>query len=52
MSAVPYYEGLTIDDFLHFAKKDANLLQYLPDERDWVKIDRQWLCDILYTLKT
>ena len=52
MSAVPSYEGLTVDDFLLFAKKDAAILKYLPDERDWLKIDKKWLCDIFYTLKT
>ena len=24
----------------------------LPDERDWLDVDRQCLCDILYSLKT
>ena len=52
MSAVPNYEGLTVDDFLRFAKKDAAILQYLPDEKDWLKIDKKWLCNVLYTLKT
>ena len=49
---MPKYEGLSIDDFLLFAKKHASTLQYLPDEKDWLKIDKQWLCDVLYTLKT
>ena len=49
---MPSYEGLTTDDFLRFAKKDATLLEYLPDERDWLKIDKKWLCDVLYTLRT
>jgi hypothetical protein len=25
-------------------------LKHLPDERDWVHIDRKWVCDMVYTL--
>jgi hypothetical protein len=27
-------------------------LRYFPDERDWVHLDRKWICDMLYTLDT
>lgn len=50
VSAVPHIEGLTVEDFLNYAKDKPNLLRYLPDERDWLHIDRKWLCDVLYTL--
>jgi len=43
---------LTIDDFLKLAKKKPQTLKYIPDERDWYKIDKKWFCDILYTLAT
>ena len=26
------------------------MLKYLPDTRDWVHIDKKWLCDVMYTL--
>ena len=50
VSAVPHIEGLTIQDFLDFARKKPSMLNFLPDERDWEKLDRHWLCDLLYTL--
>ena len=37
-------------DFLDYARQKPALLEYLPDERDWVHIDKHWLCDVLYTL--
>ena len=50
VSAVPQIEGLTVHDFLDFAKNKPSLLKYLPDQRDWVHLDKHWICDILYTL--
>jgi hypothetical protein len=26
------------------------MLKYLPDSRDWVHIDKKWLCDVMYSL--
>ena len=28
------------------------ILRYLPDERDWVHLDKHWICDIMYTVDT
>ena len=39
-----------MSDFLEYARKHPRLLEYLPDERDWVHLDKHWLCDVLYTL--
>ena len=50
VAAVPQIEGLTVVDFLEYAKQSPNLLRYLPDPRDWVHIDKHWVCDVLYTL--
>ena len=47
---MPHIEGLAVKDFLEYARTKAGLLHYLPDERDWLHIDKQWLCDVLYTL--
>ena len=49
ISCAPHLEGLTIKEFLAFAKDRPHILEFLPDERDWVKVDHQWLCDIQYT---
>ncbi len=51
VSAVPQIEGLTVEDILNFAKTKPTLLTHLPDERDWVHIDRKWVADIVYTLE-
>ena len=26
------------------------MLKFLPDPRDWVHIDKKWVCDVLYSL--
>jgi hypothetical protein len=52
LSAVPQIEGLTSYDFLDYAKAHPRLLTYLPDERDWVHLDKHWICDVLYTVDT
>ena len=49
MSAVPQIEGLTTEDFLNYARRKPELMRCLPDERDWDKIDKKWVCDVLYT---
>jgi hypothetical protein len=50
VSAVPQIEGLTVEDILEFARRNAQIVKHLPDERDWVHIDRKWVCDVVYTL--
>jgi hypothetical protein len=35
---------------LAFAKPKQALMSHLPDERDWVHIDRKWVADIIFTL--
>jgi hypothetical protein len=50
VSAVPQIEGLTVADFLNYAKAKPEHLKYLPDARDWVHIDKKWVCDVMYTL--
>ena len=50
VAAVPQIEGLTVEDLLDLARGNQVLLKHLPDERDWVHIDRKWVSDILYTL--
>ena len=50
VSAVPQIEGLTVQDFLEYARGKPQMLKYLPDSRDWVHIDKKWVCDLMYTL--
>ena len=50
VAAVPQIEGLTVEDILAHAKTNPVLLKHLPDERDWVHIDRKWVCDVIFTL--
>ena len=44
--------GLYIDDLLAYTEKRPGLSAYLPEMIDWLKVDRKWLCDIVYTLDT
>ena len=50
VSAVPQIEGLTVIDFLEYAKVKSDFLRFLPDPRDWVHMDKKGICDLLYTL--
>ena len=47
---MPQIEGLTVTNFLEYAKTNRVLLKHIPDPRDWVHIDKKWVCDVLYTL--
>ncbi len=49
-ASVPQIEGLNVEDILEVFRASPNLLKYIPDEGDWVNLDRKWLCDVLYTL--
>ena len=35
---------------MEYAKGNQAMLKFLPDPRDWVHIDKKWVCDLLYTL--
>ena len=50
VSAMTQIEDLTVEDILDFARGKALILKHLPDERDWVHIDRKWVCDMVYSL--
>jgi hypothetical protein len=49
---VPQIEGLTTEDFVEYAQKKPSLMKYLPSERDWLHLDKKFICDVLYTLDT
>ena len=50
VAAVPQIDGLTVEDFLAYARTKPILLKHLPDENDWHHLDKKWVCDVLYTL--
>jgi len=50
IASVPQIEGLTRKDFEELASAKPSMKKYLPDEVDWVRMDRTWLCNVLYTL--
>ena len=52
VAAVPYIEGLTMENFLNHARKKPSLLKYFPDEQDWKHLDKKWVCDVMYTQDT
>ena len=37
---------------MEYARKKDSVKKYLPDEKDWIHLDRQWLGDVLYTVET
>jgi hypothetical protein len=50
VSSVPHIEGLTVEDFLEYARNKPDLIKYLPEEKDWLHLERKWICDVLYSL--
>ena len=48
--SVPQYKGLGIAQFLEQAQKYPEVLNYLPDQDEWIKLPRQWLISVIYTL--
>jgi len=50
VACVPSFEGLNVVDFINFAREHPQCLEYLPDEQDWLHLDKHWICDVLYTL--
>lgn len=52
VAAVPQLEGLSAAEFLKLAKSKPRTLRYLPNERDWLHLDKHWICDVLFTLET
>ena len=48
--SVPQYEGLGIKAMLVEIQKYQIVENYLPEERDWRLMPRQWLVNLIYTL--
>ncbi len=39
-----------MEDILALFRANKRLMRYTPNERDWIHIDRKWICDVLFTL--
>ena len=52
LSKVPVIEGLTIEQLLKYAERVDKVKAYVPELKEWVHVDRKWLCDVIYTLDT
>jgi hypothetical protein len=50
ISSVPMIDGLQLSEILNYG--DGKYDCYFPDKKDWVHVDRKWLCDVLFTLDT
>ena len=48
--SAPNYDGLTIDDFLTEAAKHDEMEPYLPEERDWHRLPRNFIINLMYTV--
>jgi len=47
----PHYEGIAIDDMLHFAKQYQDVRKYLPAEkREIEKLPRKYVSSLLFSL--
>jgi hypothetical protein len=44
-------DGLQVSELLKFIEV-VDIGRYFPDVKDWVHVDRKWLCDMLYSLKS
>ena len=50
-ASVPQVEGLTIKNILDWCtEKSPDVLKYLPSEEQWHHQDREWICNIVFTL--
>ena len=47
--AIPQYETLSVKEIKTFITKHPECLQYLPDEREWEKLPKQYFCNIIHT---
>lgn len=44
------YKTLTIETILEYGGKSKMLELHLPEERDIVKLPRQWIINVIYSL--
>lgn len=44
---VPQYKNLSLERIFEFARQDARIVNYLPDEVDLPKVPKQWIVNVL-----
>ena len=47
----PHIEGLQLSEIVSFIKKHPEILQYMPAEEETPKVGREFICNIVYTIK-
>ena len=47
---MPLYKALSIDHIFQKIKEHPQVLDYLPDEQDWGRLPRQFICNIANTV--
>ena len=47
---VPMYETLSVRYILDVADAHAEVLEYLPDQKDVPRLPRQWIINVLFTI--
>ena len=48
---IPYFDGLSVEKMLHYAKDKENVMRALPDiERERDKLQREYLGNVIYTI--
>ena len=48
--AVPQYESLSVKQIKKFIAEHPEGLLYLPEEQEWEKLPKQWLCNVIHTV--
>ena len=46
----PQYENISVKNMMQEAKKDPNIMQYLPDDQEIHLLPRQYLANVIYTV--
>ena len=47
---IPQYEGLTIETILERAKLVPEVMKRLPEEKEIIKLPKQYLTNVIYTI--
>ena len=47
---VPLYKALSIEHIFKKIREHPQVLAYLPEEQDWGRLTRQFICNIAHTI--
>ena len=48
---MPKINGLAVSDLMAYAKTNATVMKHMPEMDEWIHFDRQWICDVIYTIE-